>query len=334
MPAPASLSRPWANATWFDETRAWIDAALCARGQSIIALDPPRIRPWSVVMRVDMGAGACYFKANAPASVYEAGLIQTLLRYRPADMPDLLAADPARGWMLLADGGDTLRTRLQTDKTLAHWLRVLPEYAQLQLAMSAHVGEILACGVPDYRLAHLSAQFDALLADTSDLRLGQPDGLSEDDYRRLLDLRPRLTDMAAELASFGLPETIQHDDFHDGNIFVQDGRYRFFDWGDACITHPFCTLLVSLRSIAFRFDLPEAAPELVQLRDAYLSAWAAFAPPHHLATAAKLAQRLGMVCRVLSWRAALRGADEADIVPYQEAVPGWLQEFLAAVESA
>lgn len=326
----ASLPRPWAGPAWFDQTRAWIDAALLARSLRAVAFDAPRIRPWSVVMRVETNAGACFFKAADPASVYEAGLTQALTRYRPDCMPHLLALDATRGWLLLADGGDTLRARLASEKSLAHWLRILPEYAELQIAMTGHLDELLAAGVPDRRLALLPAKFEELLADVSDLRLGQPNGLSLDEYRRLLELSPQVAEMAAELASLGLPASIQHDDLHDGNIFVRDGRYTFFDWGDACITHPFCTLLVSLRSIAFRFDLPEAAPELARLRDAYLAPWSSFASPADLVAAAGLAQRLGMICRVLSWRAALHGAGEAEVAPHAEAVSGWLQEFLAA----
>lgn len=334
MTAPL-LSRPWADRRWFDEVHAWIDAALRSRDlERVSDYDPPRIRPWSVVMRVPTNAGACYFKAAAPASIFETSLTQTLFRRRPGCMPDLLAFDTARGWMLQADGGDTLRTILQTEKSLTHWLRILPEYAELQIAMADHLDELLASGAPDRRLARLPAQFEALLEETSDLRIGQPDGLSAEEYRRLLDLRPWVAARCAELASFDLPETIQHDDFHDGNIFVRDGCYSFFDWGDACITHPFCTLLVSLRSIAFRFDLAEGAPELTQLRDAYLVPWAGFAPHDHLAAAADLAQTLGMLCRVFSWRAALYGAGEEDGAPYLDAVPGWLQEFLSVAPNA
>ena len=328
-----SLPRPWADPAWFDQVRAWIEASLEARGQGLVSLDPPRIRPWSVVMRLQASAGPCFFKAPAPASIYEAGLSQALLRHRPGVMPALLAVDAARGWMLMADGGETLRARLQSDRDLSYWLRLLPDYATLQRDMAGHVDEMLALGVPDRRLARLPALYAGLLADTDDLRLGQPDGLSQAEHRRLLDLRPRVADMAAELASYGLPETIQHDDFHDGNIFVHDGRYQFFDWGDACITHPFCTMLVSLRSTAARFDLPTTAPELARLRDAYLAPWSASAPPHHLLAAADLAQRLGALCRVLSWQSALAGAAEPDRAPHQEAVPGWLQEFLAITEA-
>ncbi len=334
MTAPFTLStlpRPWADPRWYDEVHAWIESALQSHDLTAVApWDPPRIRPWSVVIRVPTNAGACYFKAAGPLSVFETGLTQTLFRRRPGCMPELMAFDAAQGWMLHADGGDTLRTLLQAEKSLGHWLRILPEYAELQIAMADHLDELLASGAPDRRLARLPDQYEALLEETSDLRIGQPDGLSAEEYRRLLDLRPWVAARCAELASFGLPQTIQHDDFHDGNIFVRDGCYSFFDWGDACITHPFCTLLVSLRSIAFRFDLAEGAPELNQLRDAYLAPWTGFAPRDRLLVAAELAQKVGILCRVFSWRAALYGADEEDVAPYLDAVPGWLQELLSA----
>src|SRR6266550_1951524 len=45
-----------------------------------------------------------------------------------------------------------------------------------------------------------------------------------------LEHLPRVREWSAQLAAFGIPETIQHDDFHDGQIFVQDRQYLFFDW--------------------------------------------------------------------------------------------------------
>ncbi len=66
---------------------------------------------------------------------------------------------------------------------------------------------------------------------------------------------PRVGEMCDELAGYGLPETIQHDDFHDGQVFVRDGRYLLLDWGDACVSHPFFTLSVTLEGyIAWGLD--------------------------------------------------------------------------------
>jgi hypothetical protein len=38
--------------------------------------------------------------------------------------------------------------------------------------------------------------------------------------------------MCRQLSAVAIPETVQHDDLHDGQVFVRDGRYLFFDWGD------------------------------------------------------------------------------------------------------
>jgi hypothetical protein len=51
---------------------------------------------------------------------------------------------------------------------------------------------------------------------------------------------------------------------------VSDGRYLFFDWGDSCVSHPFHSLTVALRAIAWKLNLPPGGTELQRLRDAYL----------------------------------------------------------------
>ena len=69
------------------------------------------------------------------------------------------------------------------------------------------------------------------------------------------------------------PETIQHDDLHDGQVFVQDGRYLLLDWGDACVSHPFFTLAVTLDGvIAWGVDDVEHSEDTEPYRDAYLAA--------------------------------------------------------------
>ena len=69
----------------------------------------------------------------------------------------------------------------------------------------------------------------------------------------------------------GLPETIQHDDLHDAQIFVRDDRYLLLDWGDACVSHPFFTLAVTLDGvIAWGVDDVEASEPTEPYRDAYL----------------------------------------------------------------
>jgi hypothetical protein len=101
--------------------------------------------------------------------------------------------------------------------------------------------------------------------------------------------------MCRELAAYGIPETIQHDDLHDGQVFLRDGGYLFFDWGDSCVSHPFHSLTVALRANAAKFELEPGGAELRRLRNAYLE------PFGDLQEAADLAYWTGTVGRALAW---------------------------------
>jgi Phosphotransferase enzyme family len=174
-----------------------------------------------------------------------------LAELQPGRVPDVVAVDAERGWMLMRDGGTRLREVVKSPADLHHWERLLPDYAQLQVEVAPHAETLLALGVPDERLSALSGHFRELLA-------ARPPGLTPKQHQRLVDAAPAFEDMCRELAAYGIPETIQHDDLHDGQVFVRDGHYRFFDWGDSCVSHPFHSLTVILRAIAWKLDLDPA----------------------------------------------------------------------------
>jgi len=116
--------------------------------------------------------------------------------------------------------------------------------------------------------------------------------------------------LCAELAGYGLPETIQHDDFHDGQVYVRDGRYHLLDWGDACVSHPFFTLSVTLEGVlGWGLDDIQGSVDVGPFRDAYLAPFARIAPPADLDAASALALRLGWICRAVN--AHLGGAETA-----------------------
>jgi hypothetical protein len=67
--------------------------------------DPARVKPWGTVQRLATDHGPVWFKATAPVLRHEVALTVRLAA-RHADLaPEVLAADPGRGWMLLADAG-------------------------------------------------------------------------------------------------------------------------------------------------------------------------------------------------------------------------------------
>ena len=279
----------WTDPAWLAEAHAWIHSHVDVTGE----IEQPHVRSWSTVLRVPTADGDVWFKANMDALKHEAALVEVLARERPDAVPPLVAAEVERGWMLMTDAGVRLRELIAEERSLARYLDALKLYAGVQIDLAPFADELVALGVPDLRLAVLPAKFEALLD-------GLAGRLGEDEER----LRAKLTwvaEASEELAAFGVPETIQHDDFHDGQIFVRDGRYLLMDWGDACVSHPFFSLSVTLEGvIAWGVDDVEDSEDIGPYRDAYLGAFAAYGTPAELERATSLALRLGWVCRSIN----------------------------------
>ena len=329
LPDPAQLR--WTQPEWRAEAMEWIEEQLGARG--IVrtgAIEQPHVRPWSTVMRVPTEAGDLYFKAAAASQAHEVPLGVILWRLRPSDVVEVLAADIPRAWMLMRDGGRRLRDLIVAKADLGQWETVIDQYAHLQLGLASHAGEFIARGVPDRRLAALPSLYDDLLSDETATRVGQPEGLTAEEHARLRHLSERVRDMARELGSHAVPETLQHDDLHDGNVLVSERGHVIFDWGDSCISHPFYSLVVTMRSIAHRFELAPDAPELMVLRTRYLEPWAAYERMGDLLRAFAVAQRLGIICRALTWHAVIAAMDADVAEGYADVRPDNLRRFLSA----
>jgi hypothetical protein len=187
---------------------------------------------------------------------------------------------------------------------------------------------MVGLGVPDARLEVLPDLVRDLLADDESLRLGQPGGMPVETRDRITADLASYAEACERLAGSGVPATLQHDDLHDANVFVADGRHRFFDWGDAVVSHPFVSLLVTLRMAQRALDVPSGDDALCRIRDAYLDVWRDHGSRAELREQVDLALRVGPLQRALTWRRILRGVHEADRVEWQDAVPGWTAEFL------
>ena len=320
---------PWEQPGWLEEATAWIHSQLAGHGLKATGpVEQVHQRPWSTFARVDTSQGVVYFKAPAPAFSYEAALTQYLARQRPDCTVPLLAVDTERGWLLTPEAGVTLRVADPTTGQIDHWLKVLPFYVEFQIKMASHMPELLRLGMPDRRLSQFPRQYSELMEAGDSLRVGLEPGLTPEEYQRLVALRPQVADWCAELASYGLPETLAHEEIHDVNVLVDGERYIFTDWSDSSLAHPFFSLLVTVRAAAYRLKLAEDGPEMLRLQDAYLEPWTKFIPRSQLSAASKLANHLAMANRALSWHQGLELLSWKHKEPYADSVPGWLQDFL------
>lgn len=266
---------------WYE----WIDARLDERGIARTGpIEQPHVQPWSTVLRVPTATGQLWAKSSQG---YEAAVTALLAARRPDVVPPPLAVDPAQGWMLMTDGGETLRVVNARERSLDRWLDVLDRYARLQLTTAGDVESLLASGVPDRRAATLPAAYAELL-DTID---------AEPRFRAAV---AEVADLCGVLDASGIPDLIQHDDLHDAQVFVRAGQHLVLDWGDACVSHPFLTMAVTLEGVvAWGLDDVENSVDVTPFRDAYLKPYAEGFSGDLTATCVA-AVRLGWVCRAIN----------------------------------
>lgn len=336
MSIPASTI-PWEGPHWREEADAWIAARMAEHGLAPIGeVTQPHIRPWSTVLMIPTDSGTIYFKATSPAFRHEAVVTQALAQWAPEQIVPVLAIDPQQGWLLLEDAGTLVRQVLTQEQTIDRLLTMLPQYAHLQQQMAEHAQQLLTLKILDRRLSSLPRLYDALLADrdalyidVDDEEIDEEDSLSTQDYERLLALSDDVLARCEALSAMPIPQTLHHDDFHDGNIFIREGRFIFMDWAESAVAHPFFSMQVFLRGIGYRLNLPDDAPELTQLRDVYLHAWRDYDTEANLLHAYELAQPLAMISRALTWYAATKDLPPAIKTEHALSVPGWLGEYLA-----
>jgi len=276
--------------------RAAAEDWIRARVEPVGAIEVAHVRPWSTVLRVPLADGAAWFKACAPVQAFEPRLSASLFRRWPDRVPEVLDHDEARAWLLLADAGTTLGAQGNPPEA---WLRVLPGYAELQLGEAERVAEHLMFGVPDLRLPTLPNRYAELLEHELPIDPGE--------MERLREFAPRFGELCAELATHAIPESVQHDDLHYANVYVQGECLRVLDWGDASISHPFASLIETFRFLELAPNrLAPSDPWFARLRDAYLEPWG-----QGLTETFALAMRVGTFAHTCAW------ARQRDALPHE-----------------
>jgi hypothetical protein len=260
---------------------AWIDAHVQRAGEIEVAHE----RPWATVLRVPHAEGIAWFKACGAVQEFEPRLTAELAGRWPDRVAEVIGFDDQRRWLLLGDAGAPVGAFGNPPEA---WLEVLPRYAELQQGEAAYAGDHVRHGVPDLRLATLPSRYDDLLAHELPL--------DRDELDRLGAFASRYAELCQELAAAGIPETVQHDDLHHGNVYTRNGQMRVLDWGDSSISHPFASLFVTFRFLEEVTRLAPGDAWFPRLRDAYLEPWGA-----GLAETFELALCVGGFAHAVAW---------------------------------
>lgn len=303
------------------ELERWVREEL-----EVVDITAERERPWAAVWRLTTRDGLWWAKVNSPATGYEGRLLGYLAGLG-APVPQSRAR-AGRPWALTADAGRPAQEVLDgADPTavLDFWCELLTTYARWQRLTAASA--LLGIGVPDVRPATLVGQFDTLVNSRQWFRAEYAPAFTDGQRERVLAARSELARLAGELAQ-GVPPTVQHDDLHGSNVFVDAGTVRIIDWGDAVLAHPFGTLRVTLDALAHQLGWESSDRRLRRVSDAYLEAWLTGGQSRaELRAQLDLSLRVAGLGRALGWARAL-GTPEAGLqLGYADAVARWMQQL-------
>jgi len=289
------------------DVRDWIGAHV----EPVGPIETAHARPWATVLRVPIAGGAAWFKACAPVQAFEPRLSAELFSRWPDRVAEVLGHDEKRAWLLLADAGTPVGAFGNPPEA---WLAALPRYAELQRGEACRADDHLAHGVPDLRVATLPARYEDLLQRELPLQGNEID--------RLRTFAPHFEGLCRELIVQGVPETIQHDDLHLTNLYARGQSFRVLDWGDASISHPFASLVVTFRFLEETNKLAAGDPWFTRLRDAYLEPWG-----KGLEGVFELALEVGAFAHAIAW------TRQRDHLP-EEARPNFDEVFAVVLRRA
>lgn len=268
----------------------WAESIL--QQQRMVLLDKPKLirdMPWSRVEQLTTNQGDIYLKQMAPLFSIEGRLISYLSAHVTKRVPTVLAIDEEVNCFLMLDAGMPLREFLQMQYQISPVCEALTCYTTIQQQCIPHVDNLLSLGVPDWRLQRLPALYERLISQKNMLIA---DGLTKEELAQLRSRQPTLLNLCMKLAAFGIPDTIEHGDFHDNNVLVDDKRITVNDWGDATITHPFFSCVSWLESAKRNHGFDERHVYYQTALNAYISVWCDFGDIAELFTAFELAKRI------------------------------------------
>jgi hypothetical protein len=329
----------WTSGAFLDEVRAWVAVQLASHGIRLTGdWEQPHIRVWSSTIRFETTEGRVWFKVNGSGTAYEVSLLALLGELSPGLAPEVLAHDSTRAWSLSRDAGPVLRSIVGPEEVWGHWQELLPRYGQKQLDLAAQRSRFVATGTPDRSPKQLTVEYGRLLSDLA-AKPTKEGGLTREEVVALERLLPRYEEWCVELMASTIPDTLQHDDLHSNNVCwpgaLRDlSAVRIIDWGDACIGHPFGTMLATLNSIAFHAGLLNddrggiTDPRVLRVRDAYLEPFTGLGSRQELLRWVALARSIGCLTRSLSWERAVQHAPVSVAAEYEFPARGWILELL------
>ena len=307
----------------------WAKECLLAKGFIINnSLETIQTTPWSSVTKFLTSKGTVYLKQTPPMLALEPIITKILHDQLHANVPKILDSNKNLNCFLMKDSGSSLREFLKHTFQPDLLCQAIKKYTSIQTAAREHINTFIEMGVPDWRLEKLPLLYNELISKEDLLKA---DDLTANELKLLHELYPTLLTICEMLSGFKIPQTLDHCDFHDNNILIENStnNITIIDWGETVITHPFFSLLTCLNTAARHYALKETDQTYIDLQNTCFENWFEVLPKNNLAAAILLAKKLWPIYTALGfYRLTMSSEPEKFKSLYTGRLTGYLKAFI------
>ena len=309
---------------------AWTKKQFIALGYKLIE-EPIVVRdmPWSKVNRFETSEGLVYLKKMAAPFVIEPKILQFMHENFSTSVTEVIAMNEQLSCFLMKDAGQVLRNVQKQDFQTQLFCSALKTHAQIQIASAPFLETLILVGVNDWRLKRLPDLYKEFVAREYLLKAA---GLNRYEIEMLQKLHPQVQNLCEQLSAYNIPETIEHNDFHDNNILIQDDCITINDWGDACVSHPFFSLATALNSAKRNHNIQITDSIYLQAQNAYLENWLDYGTIDELRKAFLIAEKLSYFQFALSFSRIETCASVEEFSLYSRYMAEALRDFRHTVQ--
>ncbi len=309
----SDLRPQWSRPGWLVEAGSWMRAQMIQAEYK--EPESPRIHQlWgvSVVLSARSLTGTAFFKCSGDRFRHEPLLTRALASHSPTLLPDVVAVEPNRGWLLMRD----LQAPLLGDQPESKWDVGLDALVSLQHEWLGRTGVLLELGSEPRPLDELATWVSGTAGDRHLMSRLTPD--TRDAWTAAV---PTMVEACRRLDQIGPGPSLVHGDLHPWNVVANENGTRIFDWTDASVGHPFLDLV----TYVMRTDNLEIRRSLF---DRYLDGWSAFLSREDLKEAGRLALVVGALYQAHTYSKLLPTVMPDDLGQLRDGDIGWLKRAL------
>jgi hypothetical protein len=267
---------------------AWADKVLSP--YDIVSINLVFNKSYSSLYTVETNDGLFYLKVNNPKFTYEHNVLNYLYKTFPTYVPKVIHSNQHLNCFITKDSGEPLDEYLRNYLKEGLIIQAIDKFLTLQ--KTADVNILINLGVRDLSTNKLVDKFYHTLSNC--------DYICHNLKTEIIKAKNQLNIMVEEFHNLGIDDSLEHGDFHFGNMLHRDDKVVFIDWAEATITNPLFSFISFRNSLVRRLNINMDTHMFNYLNDRYLEQFAQINEVDDIDLAVDLSKKLYPLYSALS----------------------------------